>query len=205
MNEKSRGRSLLIVDDDDAFRQTLVLEFKERGYTVFEASTLENAKCAIESGCAFDFAILDLRVRGELGFRLLKPLLSANSSCRAVMLTGYPTTATTVESMRGGAVNCILKPSNIELIEQALWIEGVADGFDLSKTDGESSRLAQYEYELIEFVLAQCDWNITQAARRLGLHRQSLQRKLRKYPAAATFVGMEAGDDLEDDAADHTN
>jgi two-component system response regulator RegA len=116
------------------------------------------------------------------------------------MLTGYPTTATTVESMRGGAVNCLLKPSNIELIEQALWIEGVADGFDLSKTDGETSRLAQYEYELIEFVLSQCDWNITQAAKRLGLHRQSLQRKLRKYPAAAAQAGVDVTGEEQGDA-----
>jgi two-component system response regulator RegA len=184
----SLKKSLLLLDDDEAYRKTLALEFGERGYTVFTAAGLDEVRAALAAGAHFDFAILDLRLRAELGLNILDDLLRANQACRAVMLTGYPTTATTVLAMRKGAVNCLLKPASVTLLEQALWIEGVGEDFDFGAGEGEAIEapsLAQYERELMEFVLAQCDWNVTRAAKRLGLHRQSLQRKLRKYPAFA--------------------
>jgi two-component system response regulator RegA len=188
MRGDSFTKSLLLLDDDEAYRKTLALEFEERGYTVFTAASLEEVRAALAAGAHFDFAILDLRLRAELGLNILGDLLRANPACRAVMLTGYPTTATTVQAMRKGAVNCLLKPASVALLEQALWIEGVNEDFDFEadeKATFETPSLAQYERELMEFVLAQCDWNVTRAAKRLGLHRQSLQRKLRKYPAFA--------------------
>ena len=135
-------------------------------------------------GSRFDFAILDLRLGNDLGLSLINDLLATTPCCRVVMLTGYPTTATTVQAIRKGAVNCLLKPSHPDLLEQALWIDGVDPAFELEASDTREGApsLAQCEHELIEFVLTQCDWNVTQAARRLGLHRQSLQRKMRKLP-----------------------
>jgi two-component system response regulator RegA len=139
----------------------------------------------MEDGCLFDFALLDMRVRNDLGMSIIPNLIQINSRCRIVILSGYPTIATIVGSIKAGAVNFLLKPSSIELIEQALWIDGVNNDFDFGESDIVPISLNQYELELIEFVLLQCNWNITQAAKRLGLHRQSLQRKMRKNPMFA--------------------
>jgi two-component system response regulator RegA len=176
-------KRLIILEDDRAFRKSLVTEFAERGYEVFEAADLSTARNALAEKCFFDFALLDMRVGNELGLQIIPELLKHNTLCRIVFLTGYPTIATAVGAIKAGAVNYLLKPSSIELIEQALWLQGVTDDFDFNASDILPSRLDQYEFEMMEFVLSQCDWNITKAAKRLGLHRQSLQRKMRKYPS----------------------
>jgi two-component system, response regulator RegA len=178
-------KRLLILEDNDAFRKSLVVEFTERGYEVFEAAQVNTARRAIEGGCRFDFALLDMRIGRELGVQFIPELLENNSKCRVVVLTGYPTIATAVGAIKAGAVNYILKPSSIEIIEQALWLKDVTANFDFEANDQFANRLDQYEFELMEFVLLQCDWNVTKAAKRLGLHRQSLQRKMRKYPLFA--------------------
>jgi two-component system response regulator RegA len=178
-------KRLLIVEDDPIFRKSLVTEFLERGYIVFASESVQSALTAMEDGCLFDFALLDMRVRNDLGMSIIPNLIQINSRCRIVILSGYPTIATIVGSIKAGAVNFLLKPSSIELIEQALWIDGVNNDFDFGESDIVPISLNQYELELIEFVLLQCNWNITQAAKRLGLHRQSLQRKMRKNPMFA--------------------
>ncbi len=174
------NKNLLLLDDDDAFRKTLELEFQERGYVVFSAKSLVQARAALTGGLVFDFALLDLRVQFELSLDLIRELKQLFPAVRVVVLTGYPSTATVVQAIKSGAVNYLLKPSSIELIEQALWLDEVSGEFDFETSDAQSVTLAQYEFELIEFVLAQCDGNITHAAQRLGLHRQSLQRKMKK-------------------------
>jgi two-component system response regulator RegA len=178
-------KRLLIVEDDPIFRKSLVTEFLERGYIVFASESVQSALTAMEDGCLFDFALLDMRVGNDLGMSIIPNLIQINSRCRVVILSGYPTIATIVGSIKAGAVNFLLKPSSIELIEQALWIDGVNNDFDFGESDIVPISLNQYELELIEFVLLQCNWNITQAAKRLGLHRQSLQRKMRKNPMFA--------------------
>jgi two-component system response regulator RegA len=178
-------KRLLIVEDDPIFRKSLVTEFLERGYIVYASESVQSALKAVEDGCVFDFALLDMRVGNDLGMSIIPSLIQINSRCRVVILSGYPTIATIVGSIKAGAVNFLLKPSSIELIEQALWIDGVNNDFDFGESDIVPISLNQYELELIEFVLLQCNWNITQAAKRLGLHRQSLQRKMRKNPVFA--------------------
>ena len=178
----SNRKRLLILDDDALFLKTLDLEFGDLGYAVFAAEDLAHCKEVLSLGEIFDFALLDMRLKSTFGFPIIEDILRVNPLCRVVMLTGYPTTATTVRAMRLGTVNCLLKPSSIELIEQAMWLENIDNEFDFSVSDESSLSLAQYEHEFIEFILAQSNWNITRAAKRLGLHRQSLQRKLRKNP-----------------------
>jgi two-component system response regulator RegA len=175
-------KRLLILDDDPSFRKALALEFSERGYEVTLAESVISARALLDNGQVFDFAILDLRVKSELSLDFLKDLTATNRCCRAVVLTGYPSTATTVQAIKNGAVNYLLKPSSVELIEQALWLDDVNTDFNFETSDAHSITLARYEFELIEFVLAQCNGNITHAAQRLGLHRQSLQRKIKKGP-----------------------
>ncbi|NBO37567.1 response regulator [bacterium] len=180
MSEAIKQKRLLILDDDLAFRRTLELEFCERGYFVFSVANVVQARSALDNGNIFDFAILDLRLKSELSLEFLRELTAINSCCRAVVLTGYPSTATTVQAIKNGAVNYLLKPSSVELIEQALWLEDVGIEFNFDNSDAQSVTLARYEFELIEYVLSQCGGNITHAANRLGLHRQSLQRKIKK-------------------------
>jgi two-component system response regulator RegA len=173
-------KRLLILDDDTAFRRTLELEFLERGYSVLTAESISQARALLDGGMNFDFAILDLRLKSEISLDFLRELTATCRCCRAVVLTGYPSTATTVQAIKNGAVNYLLKPSSVELIEQALWLEDVSTEFSFDSSDTQSVSLARYEHELIEFVLSQCNGNITHAANRLGLHRQSLQRKIKK-------------------------
>ena len=173
-------KSILIMEDDHIFRKTLVIEFEERGYQVFDASGLELCRHAIQTGEKFDFAILDLRLKDGLCLEILKELLDINPSCKALILTGYPSIASTVQAIRSGAINYLMKPSSIELIEQALWMVDIDQRFDFSKSDECLQTLMHYERELIEFTLFQCGGNITHTAKRLGIHRQSLQRKLKK-------------------------
>lgn len=173
-------KRLLLLDDDDGFRRTLELEFTDRGYVVFGAKNVDQARAAIQAGNTFEFAIFDLRVGSDLSLDFILELTASNHYCRTVVLTGYPSTASTVQAIKNGAVNYLLKPSSVELVEQALWLEDVRTDFNFDNSDSQSITLARYEFELIEFVLSQCHGNITHAAQRLGLHRQSLQRKIRK-------------------------
>jgi two-component system response regulator RegA len=179
----SQSRSLLILDDDVLFRRSLIKEFVERGYIVHEAADVPQARNLLLNGLGLDFALVDMRVGTNFGLEILPDILETNPQCRIVVLTGYPTISTAVGSIKAGAINYLLKPSSIELIEQALWLEKIDETFSLDDSDSRLTRLDHYETELIEFVMIQCNWNVSKAAQRLGLHRQSLQRKLRKYPS----------------------
>jgi two-component system, response regulator RegA len=169
---------LLIVEDDAGFSETLRLEFEERGYDVFVAhSVAELSRAASET---IRFAVVDLRIGQDSGLHALGKIKELFPECRVVLLTGYGSIATAVQAMKLGASNYLTKPVAIEVLEKALWV-------DLSEesalgTPEERTSLARHEREYIEYVLNQCEGNITRAANWLGVHRQSLQRKLRKYP-----------------------
>lgn len=172
--------SLLIVEDDASFRETLALEFGERGYRVHTAGSLDDV--ARFRSVPVRFAIVDLRLGADSGLAVTEAIREAHPDCRVVMLTGYGSIATAVKAVRLGAANYLTKPVPIETIEKALWVD-LAEG-EAEALPETGSTLARHEREYIEFVLAQCGGNITKAAQWLGLHRQSLQRKLRKYPPA---------------------
>ena len=128
---------------------------------------------------AFDFAVVDLRLGRDSGLDAVSHLLERDRETRIVMLTGYGSIATAVQATKLGAVNYLTKPVDVETIERALRSDPETD--DPIPIPEQYQSLARHEREYIEFVLAECEGNISQAARRLGLHRQSLQRKLRKY------------------------
>lgn len=178
-------KNLIIIEDDPLFRKSLEVEFEERGYDVFSFESMTSANLALGKGIKFDFALLDMRLGNELGLPLIPALLRENPANRVVVLSGYPTVATVVGSIKAGAVNFLLKPSSIEILEQALWLEGIDNHYVFEKSDEIPTTIVQYERELIEFVLSQCGWNITKAAKRLGIQRQSLQRKIKKLPQIA--------------------
>jgi two-component system, response regulator RegA len=168
--------TLLLVDDDLDLRESLRLEFSERGYDVWEAGNPTEV-IELASLTVFRFALLDLRLQADNGLDIIPLLLEKNPRCRIVILTGYGSIPTAVEAVKRGAINYLTKPAPIERIEKALWIDPT-DTPEITEHDLES--LERHEQEYLEYVLLQCQGNISQAARWLGIHRQSLQRKLKR-------------------------
>lgn len=171
--------TVLLIDDVDSFRETLGLELTDRGYAVHQASNSIEAMKIV--GCTqLMFIVLDLRLLGEDGHDLIPEVKAIQPETRIVILTGYGSVPSAVHALRMGASNYLTKPVQIDRLEHALWSDD-SDPREVAAPAGPES-LAKHEREYLEYVLRQCDGNITQAAKWLGIHRQSLQRKLRKFP-----------------------
>jgi two-component system response regulator RegA len=170
----SEGRTLLIVDDDAPFRDRLVRAMRARG---FDARGAADHRTAIEGARADspELALVDLRLGLESGVELVRELKDADPSTVVVVLTGYGSIATAVESMKAGAATYLTKPADADQIVAAF------DGVQPQEPSDVPS-LARVEWEHIQRVLQDCGGNVSQAARTLGLHRRSLQRKLLKFP-----------------------
>lgn len=170
--------SILLVDDDEVLRERLAQAMRTRGYEVRTAGNAEDALREVAKDSP-EMAVLDLRMPGVSGLELLKELKAQDPATRVLMLTGYGSIATAVEAVRQGAVGYLPKPADADEILAAL------NGTHTEKKPGvETPSLARAEWEHIQRVLADCGNNISEAARRLGIHRRSLQRKLHKYPPA---------------------
>jgi two-component system response regulator RegA len=176
-NTANGERTLLIVEDNDRFAETLGSEFRDRGYAVARARDL----ASLESMATLDiqFAVVDLRLGADSGLDAIQTILDRAPDARIVVLTGYGSIATAVKATKLGAKGYLMKPTDVDQVEHALLDETEID--TEVPIPSEFQSLYRHEREYIEFVLADCEGNISQAARRLGLHRQSLQRKLRKY------------------------
>lgn len=169
--------SLLIVEDDERFSTTLATEFRERGYQVHQAESLEDLR--LVDARHFRYAIVDLRLRSDSGLSAIEDIKTRSPKTRIVVLTGYGSIATAVQATKLGASSYLTKPVDLDELERALR-SGEAEDDEIPIPD-EFQSLDRHEREYIEYVLAASDGNISHAARRLGLHRQSLQRKLRKF------------------------
>ena len=169
---------LLVVDDDDAFRESMALEFTDRGFRVLGAPDHQTA-LGLSAVHRPPYAVIDLRLQSERGLEVLRDLVDRLPGIRAVVLTGYGSIATAVEAMKLGAHHYLTKPVDPDALEEAFQSEAGDPSVTVPDTP---PSLARHEREYIEYVLAATGGNISEAARRLGLHRQSLQRKLRKYP-----------------------
>ena len=176
MNKESPR--LLIVEDDDRFAETLSAEFQDRGYSVARAESLEALAQLDSTGVGY--AIVDLRLRSDSGLDAIAEIREHSPHARVVVLTGYGSIATAVHATKLGAIQYLTKPIEIDELERAL----LSDDFEAVEIPEQFQSLDRHEREYIEWVIAQCGGNISQAARRLGLHRQSLQRKLRKFTPA---------------------
>ena len=168
-------KSFLLVDDDEVFRTRLAKALQARGLT---AQGVGNAAAALEwlKTNHADAAIVDLRMPGESGLDLVPKLTLCRPGMRIVVLTGYGSIATAVEAVRRGAINYLSKPLDTDQILAAF--ERPAESRDVETIPS----LARVEWEHIQRILHDCDGNISLAARKLGLHRRSLQRKLGKLP-----------------------
>lgn len=170
---------ILVVDDDATFRTRLGRALSERGFLVDLApGSVDALRVARERPP--DLAVVDLRMEGPSGLELLRELREIRDDVRVVILTGFGSIATAVEAMRLGAINYVSKPADVDDILAAFEkgdrpLQAVSESF-------RPPSLARMEWELINRVLVDCGGNISEAARRLGMHRRTLQRKLSKYP-----------------------
>ncbi len=171
--------SLLIVDDDAVFRERLARSFKNRGYDVHTAGTTDEAK-ALARQDSPELAVVDLRMPGGSGLELVRDLKEIDPATKIVMLTGYGSIATAVDAVKLGATNYLPKPADADDILLAFQ-RGEQPVDPTDTVEYEVPTLARAEWEHIPRVLADCGGNISEAARRLGIHRRSLQRKLAKY------------------------
>jgi two-component system response regulator RegA len=173
------GTSVFVVEDDERFRERLARALESRGCDVRAFGSAEDALAAAAQESP-ELAVVDLKLPGASGLDVVRGLHAVDPTTRIVVLTGYGSIATALESVRLGAVNYLTKPVDADQVLAAF------DGRDVSSDPrpvGVPS-LARVEWEHIQRVLADCDGNVSQAARLLGIHRRSLQRKLSKYPTA---------------------
>ena len=165
--------NVLIVEDDEILAYSLKKSFTKKGYLA------ESAKCFAE---AFDvikkfhpkYAVIDLKITGESGLKIIKKLHEFDKSIKIVMLTGYASIATTIEAIKLGASYYLAKPANVDDI--------IAAFNDSKKSDllGKKTSLKNLEWEYINQALIETDFNISKTANLLGLHRRTLARKLEK-------------------------
>lgn len=167
---------LLIVEDDPAFARTLRRSFERRGYSVRSATSAAEAD-DIAREEDFDFAVVDLKLGSDSGLAVVQSLHELRPETHIVVLTGYASIATAVEAIKLGAAHYLAKPSNTDDIEAAF---SSVQGDASVPVDGRKSSIKTLEWEYIHRTLVECDFNISEAARRLGLHRRTLARKLEK-------------------------
>ncbi|ACY18026.1 response regulator transcription factor [Haliangium ochraceum] len=172
--------SILIVDDDEVFRRRLGRAFEERGYDVRTASEYEEAVQEARRDSP-ELAVVDLRMPGHSGLELVKALKDIDPTTKTVVLTGYGSIATAIDAMRLGAHYYLPKPADADDLEAA-FARGESPPLEPPEPHYQAPSLARAEWEHINRVLSDCGGNISEAARRLGIHRRSLQRKLQKYP-----------------------
>jgi two-component system response regulator RegA len=171
-------RRLIIVEDDAAFARTLARSFERRGYRVRQAASAE----ALATELA-DFhpthAVVDLKLGGDAsGLQCVQSLHAHDSAMLIVVLTGFASIATAVEAIKLGACHYLAKPSNTDDIEAAFArTEGSTD----VQLTNRASSIKTLEWERIHQTLAETGFNISETARRLGMHRRTLARKLEKH------------------------
>jgi two-component system, response regulator RegA len=174
---QTEERLLLIVEDDEAFARTLARSFERRGYRVIRSTSVADVATLLEQHSP-QFAVVDLKLSGEAsGLACVRLLHAHDAGMLIVVLTGFASIATAVEAIKLGALHYLAKPSNTDDIEAAF---GRAVGNTEVELTNRSSSIKTLEWERIHETLAETGFNISETARRLGMHRRTLARKLVK-------------------------
>jgi two-component system response regulator RegA len=169
-------RNLVIVEDDDGFARTLKRSFERRGYDVVVTASLDELRKVLEEKSP-GYAVVDLKLGGASGLACVEALHACDEDMLIVVLTGFASIATAVEAIKLGACHYLAKPANTDDIEAAFQkAEGNAE---IALAERPTS-IKTLEWERIHQVLIETDFNISEAARRLGMHRRTLARKLEK-------------------------
>ncbi|MBR0550983.1 response regulator transcription factor [Stakelama marina] len=170
-------RTLLIVEDDADFARTLKRSFERRDYAVSLATSLSEVDARLHDDTP-DYAVVDLKLGTESGLNCVKALAEHSSDTIIVVLTGYASIATAVEAIKLGATHYLPKPANSDDIEAAFG--RTAGDTEAPMAERETKSVKTLEWERIHQTLAETDFNISETARRLGMHRRTLARKLEK-------------------------
>jgi two-component system, response regulator RegA len=169
------GQVLLIVDDDKAFLQRLARAMEKRGYVTETAESVAEARQKVEAANP-SFAVVDMRLEDGNGLDVIEMIRSRRPDARAIILTGYGNIATAVTAVKLGAVDYLSKPADADEIHAALMQKK-----DARATPPENPMSAdRVRWEHIQRVYELCDRNVSETARRLNMHRRTLQRILAK-------------------------
>ena len=169
------NKSLLIVDDDKPLRERLARAMEKKGFQVFQA---EGVKKGIDSVKAKKpgFAVVDLRLSDGNGLEVVKQIQMSNSESRIIMLTGYGNIPTAVAAIKEGAIDYLAKPADADDVEKAL----LADPSQKAAPPENPMSADRVKWEHIHRVFELCNRNVSETARRLKMHRRTLQRILSK-------------------------
>jgi len=170
------SRLLVVVDDDAAFAKTLKRSFERRGYAVVVAPDIVSLRALLEEASP-EYAVVDLKLAGASGLSCVELLHANDPEMLIVVLTGFASIATAVEAIKLGACHYLAKPSNTDDIEAAF---SRAEGNVEVPLSARPTSMKTLEWERIHEVLAETNFNISETARRLGMHRRTLARKLEK-------------------------
>ena len=171
--------TLLLVDDDEAFRRVLARAMERRGYAVSTAADVPEALAAAQQHPP-EYAVVDLKMPGESGLVLIERLMELDPNTRIVMLTGYASIATAIEAIKLGATQYLAKPASADDILAAL---GHREPDPEQALPEQPMSVRRLTWEHIQRVLAEHDGNVSATARALDMHRRTLQRMLAKRPA----------------------
>ena len=169
-------RTLLVVDDDAPLCQRLARAMERRGFVVSTADSVAAGIAAV-SNQPPAFAVVDMRLGDGRGFEVVSALRNARPGVRIVMLTGYGNIATAVAAVKAGAIDYLPKPADADAVERALLAQ--EDTVPEPPEDPMSADRVRWEH--IQRVFELCDRNVSETARRLKMHRRTLQRILSKH------------------------
>ena len=174
-NDNLQDKSLLLVDDDNPFRERLARAMEKKGFTVSQA---DGVKKGIEIAKLKKplFAVVDLRLNDGNGLEVVKEIQNSNSSSKVIMLTGYGNISTAVAAIKGGAIDYLAKPADADDVEKAL----LADPNSKAQPPENPMSADRVKWEQIHRVFELCNRNVSETARRLKMHRRTLQRILSK-------------------------
>lgn len=178
LNQAIEKPTLLLVDDDQALLDVLTHAMQKRGFCVTTANSAESG-FAIAKEDPPEYAVVDLKMGGNSGLVLVRQLAALEAGTRIVVLTGFASIATAVEAIKLGATHYLAKPVDADDIVAAF---GKQMGDVNVEPASNPLTIDRLEWEHLQRVLAECDGNISETARRLNMHRRTLQRKLGKNP-----------------------
>jgi two-component system response regulator RegA len=169
------GPNLLLCDDDAPLRKSLQRAMERRGFRVFASESLKEG-VSLAHTIRPEYAVVDLRLEDGSGIELVKRLRELHPKCRIVILTGYGNIATAVAAVKAGAVDYLAKPADADDVINAL----LANGSGLPPPPSNPMSADRVRWEHIQRVFEQCNRNVSETARRLNMHRRTLQRILNK-------------------------
>ena len=167
---------LLIVDDDLPFRERLTRSMEKKGFEVISSPSVKDSLIKVSEN-KFDFAVVDMRLEDGSGLELIKELQKISPHTKSLLLTGYGNIATAVAAIKSGAIDYLPKPAEIDQIYDAL-----TNSKEVLPPPPENPMTAdRIRWEHIQRVFIQCKRNVSETARRLRMHRRTLQRILNKH------------------------